>query len=376
MIGKMVCLLLMSAPGNGFLPVTMPNKVSMPNRVTIPNRPVVMLQESKAPESFKFPNSPEEAIKEYQKQPLADFNKVNEKLIEIGSNVLADPEVSALLEDAGVCLDRIYDTFGFAGLSLSAICKPKFGPVRHFELGGNYANRPTLLLIDKLHSFGLRFSIKDDLFGSIQDYLKLNKDEIEQELHYAVNNKEPLAELIYRIFINFLKADNFEGMIDNIGDDVSRLKRPINKWIDEKTNELTDNNGILTAVAVFLRKLSTGFDIKINKAGFFRDQDEVFLRANGNIVLATGKVWVSWKQDSIDGELSVSTRSGITGMLLNQIDGSGSEDTANYRGIKEGILLIPKWIETMNEEQQEEVTKGVKELFIDWAQQIKEDSTP
>ena len=375
MIGKMICLLLMTSPGNGFLSVNMPNKhTDLMRDVKIPNRqPAFFLEESKSGDIFELPETPEEAIEEYRKKPLADPNKVNEKLIEIGSEVLADPEVQALLKDAGLTLDKLYDTFGFAGLALSAICEPNFGPVGRFEVGASYKNRPTLLLIDKLHSVGIRFAIKDDLFTSIQEYLKVHKDEIAQELQAAVKQGEPLAELIYRIFTNFITAKDFNEMIDNIGDDVNKLKRPINKWIDEKTDELTDNNGVFTALAVFLRKLTTGFDIRINKPGFFRDEGEVYLSVNGNIVVANGRAWLSWKPNSIDGEVSISTRSGITGMLLNQMDPSGREDSADFKGIKEMVLLIPSYIENMTAEQQAEVTKGVKELFLNIGEQLKEE---
>ena len=363
MFSKLVCLLLMSTPINGFMPVTVPNK------------PALLMHESKAPEPFKFPESPEEAVLEYKKQALADRYKVNERLFEIGNEVLSDPEVAALLEDAGLSVTKLYDKLGFSGLSISAICEPKFGPVSHLEIGGSYTNRPTLLLIDKLHSLGIRFAIKDEFFEAVQNYVKLHKDEIEQELQSSAAKGEPVAELVYRIFLKFLNADSFDEMIEDLGDDVNSLKKPINKWIDDQTSQMVDNNGIFTALGVFLRKLSTGFDIRVNKPGLFKNKGEVFVRANGNIFLATGGFWISWKEDSIEGGLDVSTRSGVTGMLLDQID-RGGQDDSNYSGLKEGVLLIPKWIENMSDEQQAELTKAVKEIFLEWGQQIKENAAP
>lgn len=372
MLLKTISLILLASQGHGFIMPTIQNRVHNGDL----NPYSLVLQESTSSESFEFPDEQEAVITEYKKQPLADPERVNEKLQVICKEVLQDPEVLAVLKDLGIGFNSIYDSFGFSGVSLTASCSPKIGPVSDFALNGRYARRPTLLLFDRLNSFAIKFTINDKLFESIQNFLKLHQDEIEEGIVEAAAEGHPLAELIGRIFINFINANKFEDMIDGIKDDVRRLKAPINKWIDDRTGELVDNNGILTTLIVFLRNLSAGFDIRASKSGLFQDQDEIFLSVRGNIIIATGGVWISWKPDSIEGEIKISTRSGIDGLLLNLIDPDGADDFIDTKGLKEAILLIPRWLETMNSEHQKEITEGAIELFKDWGNQIKDELVP
>ena len=328
---------------------------------------------SKFQEKNEFPTTLTEVIEEYKAQPKADIAKINDKLYEIMNDVLNDPQVQKFMSHADLRFKHIFDQIGFSNFDVSASFDPNFGPVNHLEVNLGYVNRPTLILIDKLHSVSLKFTINDRFFQSIKNYLELHRLDFEEGVKYAKDEEEALAELIHRIYLNYIDADNFDAMIESVEHDVKRLKKPINQWIDQETDKLADNNNILTYLAVFIRKLTTHFAIKVHKPGLFHDKNELFLKVNAHFILATGKLAMSWSEDSLSGEIDLSTRSGLVGILLNMINRSDNYGGINQKGVKETLFLSLKWLEYMTPKQQAEVTDRIKDSFIDLASEFKQD---
>ena len=315
----------------------------------------------------EFPTKLYKIIEEYDSQPSVDIVRVNKKFHSIMNNILKDPEISFYLKDANLQLLQVYDKIGFSAISLLSSIDPKIGPVDNFEFGLKYSNRPTLILIDKLHSLSIKYKINDSVFHSIKKYLEFYKTDIIDSLNDSIDDKEPLAELVLSIYLSYINSNTFDDMISHLEPDLKKFSNEINAWIDHQTESLANNSSILTHLAIFIRKLTTHFSIKVIKPGFINHEKAIYAKANGNILVANGKIWMKWRESSLDGEIMLSTRSGLAGMLIDQINKQDFEESDSYRGVKEFLFLGLKWIENLTEDQEKEVTENLKINFLEWA---------
>jgi len=317
----------------------------------------------------RFPDNPTEAMKDLKQNPI-NLVKVNQQIEEITTRVKAHPDMKGALSTFDVTVTQLNHNPIFTSAKVEADIRFN-GLFEGVKIQADYLSRPTILL-DSIHRLDadIEFDVgtKEDLFPKLQQAIR--KSGMLEDFK-AQADDTPMEKTIGALFEKIDKAQDFKGAVTAISQDMHQLEYEVDRWMDKQIDGLTDNDKDktwlekgLTAAAKTLRKLTTGFSLKANQGSeFWGKEPEVVATARGNFFVVNGDGKIRCTARSVSNQVSISSRNGIAGLLLKQLDGEDMDSSETLQDFKLAVLSSIKMIERLSNQQKCEAAESLVEFI-------------